>query len=313
MRFRRLRRHGPRSERVQIHIGHHLAFGPVDGPLHHVSEFPHIPRPGMAQQGRHGLVRKVGPLRHAQAHGHARGEVPGQQFHVALAFAQGRDGQHLEAQAVQQILLEFPLPGPLRQVGVGRADQTDVDLDGRAATDAVEGPVFRHAEDLFLGLHGQVGDLVQKEGAAVGVLEAPLAPGHGAGEGAGLVPEQLRVQKRPGQGRAIERDEGALPAGRQIVQPRGGEFLAGPALADDEDGPVDARDPGQAFLELQERVGLAEGFPGRVGRGGFHDQTIAILAKQCNKSPSFRVRLMPRPCVSGTLRRGGSWHGACFG
>ena len=189
--------------------------------------------------------------------------MPGQEFDIALAFAQGRDGQNLEAQPVQQVFLEFPLPGQRRQVRVGRADQAGVDLDGRAA-DAVEGPVFRHAQDLFLGLHGQVGDLVQKEGAPVGVLEASLAPGHGAGEGPSLVPEQFGVQERPGQGRAVEGHERALPARRQIVQPRRGEFLARAALPDDEDGPVDGRDLGQAFLESQERVGLTEGFHGRA-------------------------------------------------
>ena len=45
----------------------------------------------------------------------------------------------------------------------------------------------------------QVADLVEEQRAAVGQLEAPAALAVGAGEGAALVAEQLRLEQRLGQ------------------------------------------------------------------------------------------------------------------
>ena len=55
-----------------------------------------------------------------------------------------------------------------------------------------------------------VADLVEEEGAAVGLLEAaPVAPLVRAGEGALLVAEQLALEERLGQRGAVDRHEGA--------------------------------------------------------------------------------------------------------
>src|SRR3546814_8501795 len=48
------------------------------------------------------------------------------------------------------------------------------------------------------------GDLVEEQTAAVGDLEASAAPLHGAGEGAGLMAEQLRLQQAFGEGGSEE-------------------------------------------------------------------------------------------------------------
>src|SRR3546814_3173854 len=79
------------------------------------------------------------------------------------------------------------------------------------------------------------GDLVEEQTAAVGDLEASAAPLHGAGEGAGLMAEQLRLQQAFGEGGAVQLHEGAAPAARQEVQAGGEPHLAGAALADRSD------------------------------------------------------------------------------
>ena len=70
--------------------------------------------------------------------------------------------------------------------------------DRRAAADALELALLEDAEELGLGLQGQLADLVQEEGAAVGQLEAADPPGEGAGEGAFLVAEQLALDQPAG-------------------------------------------------------------------------------------------------------------------
>jgi hypothetical protein len=66
------------------------------------------------------------------------------------------------------------------------------------------------------------------------------------------MPEQLGLQQAGRQGRAVDRHEGALPALRQVVESQCCQFLSGPALSDQDHGPVQARRPRQPFLELEE-------------------------------------------------------------
>src|SRR3546814_5240060 len=74
----------------------------------------------------------------------------------------------------------------------------------RSASHPLEGAVLDRAQQLFLhGLAGR-GDLVEEQAAAIGDLEAPAAPLHGAGEGPGLVTEQLGLQQALGQSRAVQ-------------------------------------------------------------------------------------------------------------
>ena len=81
-------------------------------------------------------------------------------------------------------------------------------------------------QELGLQLEGQLADLVEEEGGAVRDLEAPLALHDGPGEGALLVPEELALDERGGQRRAVELDEGPGPAGAQAVERVGDELLA---------------------------------------------------------------------------------------
>src|SRR5262249_13888619 len=104
------------------------------------------------------------------------------------------------------------------------------------------------------------------EGAAVGELEAALAPLQRAGEGAALVAEELGEEQRLDQGAAVHLDERAAPPRRRLVDRLGDELLAGARLAADEDQRVvrrdaldhleDVRDGGRAADDLALRIGL---------------------------------------------------------
>src|SRR5207244_432487 len=77
----------------------------------------------------------------------------------------------------------------LLQVAVRRRDEPYVDADRLVAADARHLAVLDHAQQLRLQLVRHVADLVEEDGAAVGVLEEPLALPLAAGVGAGLVAE----------------------------------------------------------------------------------------------------------------------------
>ena len=109
------------------------------------------------------------------------------------------------------------------------------------AADALEAAVLDDAQDLLLHRQRGGGDLVEEQGAAIGDLEAREAPPRRAGEGAGLVAEQLAVEQALGQGGAVELDERLVPARREVGETRRHQLLAGAALAHHQHRPVERR------------------------------------------------------------------------
>ena len=79
---------------------------------------------------------------------------------------------------------------------------------------------------------GKRRQLVEEQGAPIGLLEA-AGPGLGrACEGPRLVSEELRLDQRFRQCGAIHHHQGAVPTTGKVVQPLGDQLLAGAALAE---------------------------------------------------------------------------------
>ena len=86
-------------------------------------------------------------------------------------------------------------------------------------------------------------NLVEEERPAVGLLEAALAPADRARERALLVAEELALEERLGERRAVELHEGRLSLrGAVLVDRLRDELLARPALAGDEHARLGRRD-----------------------------------------------------------------------
>ncbi len=147
-----------------------------------------------------------------------------------------------DVEAVVEVLAEFAAFDGVGQVPVGGGDDADVGLDRLVLAEAVELALLEDAEELALGGQGHLPDLVEEEGAAVSQLEFADPLGHGAGEGAALVAEELALQQVLGDGGAVDGDEELLGARAVLVDGAGDELLAGAALAGDEDGGVGRRD-----------------------------------------------------------------------
>ena len=78
--------------------------------------------------------------------------------------------------------------------------------------------------------------LVEEQRAAVGCLEETRLGLAGVGEGAALVAEQLGLEERLRNGRAVDVDERPPGAGAGPVDRPGQEPLAGPGLPADQEG-----------------------------------------------------------------------------
>ena len=107
-----------------------------------------------------------------------------------------------------KILAEVALAHQAEQIDVGGRQDAHVDLDRFRAAQAHEFALLNHAQQLDLRFRADGGDFVEEDGALVGDLEESFLGGHGAGEGALDVAEELRLEQVHGNRAAIDGNEG---------------------------------------------------------------------------------------------------------
>jgi hypothetical protein len=139
-------------------------------------------------------------------------EVVDQDRHVVLALAQRREVDRQHVQPVHQVLAELAFRDDLGEVLVRGREDAHVDVHRLAAADRPELALLQEAQQLLLHVGAHVPDLVEEERPLVRHLQQPLAAGARAGEGAALVAEELALEQRVGQRRAVLGDEAALRA-----------------------------------------------------------------------------------------------------
>ncbi len=142
-------------------------------------------------------------------------------------------------------------------------------MTGRDAPIRVTSPYSTTRSSRSCAAWRQRRELVEEQGAAVGLLEAAGAGLGRAGEGAGLVAEQFRLDQGLGQGGAVHRHQRPVPARREMVEALGDQLLAGAALADHQHRPVERRGAARPLDRVEEGGGLAD----QLGVA-FHPQTL---------------------------------------
>src|SRR5205807_2542720 len=152
---------------------------------------------------------------------------PRAQRNVLRALAQARQPQANHVQPVKQVLAEGALAHALLQVLVRGGDDAHVRLYLLVAADAVDRAVGEHAQQPRLQLRRHVADLVEKQRAALGLLEAPAPLLLRAGERAALVAEELRLEQVFRARRGVDRDERARRARTMPVQGARHKLLSG--------------------------------------------------------------------------------------
>ena len=168
-------------------------------------------------------------------------------------------------EAMIEVLAE-PAGGDLGlQVAVGGGDDAHVHRHRAAAAEAVDLALLDGAQQLGLDAHVHFADLVEQQGAAVGHLELADTAVDGATEGALLVAEQLALQHRLRDRRAVHADELTLGTARVLMDEPGQHLLAGAAGTGEQHRGVGAGDLLGAADDLQHR---------RVARDG----NVAVAA-----------------------------------
>ena len=189
------------------------------------------------------------------------------------------------------------------QVAVRRRDDAHVDVQRHRAADALEPLLLERAQDLRLQRQRQLADLVEEQRAAVRELELARLARRRAGERALLVAEQLRLEQRLGNRRAVDRDERAVGARAQRVQRAREQLLAGAALAFEQHRRVGAppRDAARRHL-LQLRIVADD-----LRRAAALRELL--LQQRCSRWPSAAARARARPSAAGDRDRP-AWRGS---
>ena len=162
----------------------------------------------------------------AEARGAARGEMAHQRWHVFGTLPQRRDVNRQHVEPEPEVFAELPLAHRRGEILVGRGDHAHVDREGPLPAHPMDDARLEHAQQFRLRFRAQVADFIQEQRAAVGQLEAALAPLGGAGEGAALVAEHFRLDEIARQRRAVDGDERLARAGALAVDRRGHQLLA---------------------------------------------------------------------------------------
>ncbi len=118
-------------------------------------------------------------------------EIAREERDVAPALAQGRQAQIDDIDPVIEILAEMSGEHLGGQIAVGRGDHPCVDRNLLVAADRAVTPLLQHAQQLRLQGKRHLADLVEKEGAVIGMAEKPIAGLMRAGEGAAQVSERM--------------------------------------------------------------------------------------------------------------------------
>ena len=195
-------------------------------------------------------------------------EVLAEQRDVLGPFAQARQADADDVEAMEEVLAEQSLAHARLEVLVRRGDDAHVRFQGRVPADAVVVAVGEDAQQAGLQLGRHVADLVEEQRAALGLLEASAALGSSAGEGAALVAEEFGFEQVLRDRRGVDGDEGTGGARTVAVQRARDEFLAGARLAGDQHGRVRLREAADRAKQLLHRRRLAEDFRGQGDRLG---------------------------------------------
>jgi hypothetical protein len=168
---------------------------------------------------------------------------------------------------------------------VGGRDDSHVDLHHPLAAERLHLALLHCPQHLRLGRRPEVADLVEKERAAVGQRElAPLLPRRPR-ERPLFVAEELGLDHRLGDGRAVERDEGLVRPRRERVQRARHQLFARAALAPDEHVRARRRELADVGPQPPHRLAGAHDLAELAARpeifGHRRDALVALGALEC--------------------------------
>src|SRR5262249_25343276 len=143
----------------------------------------------------------------AVALGRVAHEARGEQRDVLTTLAERWQADRESTEPVVEIVPEPALADFGREVPVGGRHDPDVDPTGTTIADGSNLALLQDSQQLRLHGSGHLTDLVQEDGSARRGLEQAHLVVRRPGEGTAAVPEELALEQRLGESRAVDRHE----------------------------------------------------------------------------------------------------------
>ncbi len=239
-----LRQHLQRHEGRGVAERHRLRHG--------VLQLAHVARPSVGRDRRRGLRgERQGAL--PVVAGVALEKVPREKQRVPAALAQGRQPDHRNVEAVEEILPEAPGLDVPSQVARRRRNDADVDRTRAVLADAPQLPFLERPQELDLQGRVEIADLVEEDRPAGSLFEQSPALLLRSGECAPRMAEQLALEDAARNRRDVHGRERARRAAREAMNRSRHGFFSRARLAEDHDGDVLRRESIQPDVGLLHR------------------------------------------------------------
>src|SRR5262245_30201874 len=233
------------------------AFRQKHRALDGVLQFAHVARPAVRKHTLIGGLRKA-LQRTVVLLLELLEEVVGEQLQIFGALAQRRDVDGDRRDPVEEVFAHHAFLDRFSGLAVGGADQAEIGFECFGRTDGAEPPLFKHAQQFRLQLHGHFADLVEHQAAALRLGDQPLSVLNGAGERAFDVAEQLGFDQLFRQGGAVDLDELFFRAQRIEMEGVGDQLLTGARFADDQHVGVALGDAFDSLVDHLHRLRRAD-------------------------------------------------------
>src|SRR3984957_13386424 len=165
-------------------------------------------------------------------------EPVGERDNIFLALAEGRDPQRNNIETVVKIVAEAAAFNFGFEVAIRSGNDARVNANSQCTADTLEALLLDEPQKLGLQRGSEIGNLVEKDGAAVGSFETSGLFLDRTGESPAHVAEEFTFEQMFGERSAIDDDEGTVGAAAPAVDFAGEDVFAGAAFAGEENGGV---------------------------------------------------------------------------
>ena len=183
--------------------------------------------------------------------------MPCQQQDILASLAQGRQVQRYGVQAVKQVLTEGSRLNAGFQIGVRGRHNPHINLVCLGGTHSGHLALFNHRKQLLLHQGRQVANLVQEQGAAIGLFHTPLLCGGGAGEGSLFMTEEFALEQGFRNAAHVNGHHSLAVSGGKAMQFVRHHILSRTVLAGDQHIGVCGGNAGNLFLQRADTFRLA--------------------------------------------------------
>jgi hypothetical protein len=197
-------------------------------------ELANIARPGIGLEQLHDCRRDTrDPL--SQSGAILQRQVPHHEWNILRPLPKWRHANGDDVEAVVEVRPKSVSPDGRLEVSARRRDHAHVERGRMGRSAPLELAFLEDPEKLWLELGRHVSDLVQEEGASVGLLKASAPADDRTSEGALPIAEEFALHEVLGDGSAVDRNKGLVLPVAVLVDHAGDHFLARAALSLDKD------------------------------------------------------------------------------